>query len=59
MIFAATVRHAQEILTLLPEQESALVIGDTHHIERDRIINAFKNKQIKYLVNVSGINHWL
>ncbi|SON48876.1 DEAD/DEAH box helicase [Vibrio tapetis] len=53
MIFAATVRHAQEILGLLPESESALVIGDTHTLERDRIINAFKNREIKYLVNVS------
>ncbi|MDN3682468.1 DEAD/DEAH box helicase [Vibrio tapetis subsp. quintayensis] len=53
MIFAATVRHAQEILGLLPETESALVIGDTHTLERDRIINAFKNREIKYLVNVS------
>lgn len=53
MIFAATVRHAQEILGLLPERESALVIGDTHTLERDRIINAFKNREIKYLVNVS------
>ncbi|WP_194090479.1 DEAD/DEAH box helicase [Vibrio hibernica] len=53
MIFAATVRHAQEILGLLPSDHSSLVIGDTQQIERDRIINAFKNKQIKYLVNVS------
>ncbi|MCF7354624.1 DEAD/DEAH box helicase [Vibrio sp. CK2-1] len=53
MIFAATVRHAQEILTLLPAEHSALVIGDTHQAERDRIINQFKAKQIKFLVNVS------
>jgi len=53
MIFAATVRHAQEIVSLLPTSESALVIGDTHTLERDRIINAFKQREIKYLVNVS------
>ncbi len=53
MIFAATVRHAQEILSLLPQPQSALVIGDTHQVERDRIINDFKAKQIKFLVNVS------
>jgi DNA repair protein RadD len=53
MIFAATVRHAQEIHGLLPEGETAIVIGDTPTPERDAIIQAFKNRQIKYLVNVS------
>lgn len=53
MIFAATVRHAQEVLHLLPPEQSALVVGDTEGKERDRIIRAFKNREIKYLVNVS------
>lgn len=53
MVFAATVRHAQEILGLLPEGESAIVIGDTPTLERDQIINDFKNRHIKFLVNVS------
>ncbi|HCG5235880.1 TPA: DEAD/DEAH box helicase [Vibrio parahaemolyticus] len=53
MIFAATVRHAQEIHGLLPEGETATVIGDTPTPERDAIIQAFKNREIKYLVNVS------
>ncbi|EPD5573938.1 TPA: DEAD/DEAH box helicase family protein [Vibrio parahaemolyticus] len=53
MIFAATVRHAQEIHGLLPEGETAIVIGDTPMPERDAIIQAFKNREIKYLVNVS------
>lgn len=53
MIFAATVRHAQEIHGLLPQGETAIVIGDTPTPERDAIIQAFKNRQIKYLVNVS------
>ncbi|WP_274063831.1 DEAD/DEAH box helicase [Vibrio parahaemolyticus] len=53
MIFAATVRHAQEIHGLLPEGETAIVIGDTTTPERDAIIQAFKNREIKYLVNVS------
>ena len=53
MIFAATVRHAQEILSLLPEQGSQIVIGDTPTPERDSIINDFKEKRLKYLVNVS------
>ncbi|ELA9384990.1 DEAD/DEAH box helicase [Vibrio parahaemolyticus] len=53
MIFAATVRHAQEVHGLLPEGETAIVIGDTPTPERDAIIQAFKNREIKYLVNVS------
>ncbi|ENM3765619.1 DEAD/DEAH box helicase [Vibrio cholerae] len=53
MIFAATVRHAEEIYRLLPIEHAALVIGDTPTPERDRIIQAFKQQQIKFLVNVS------
>ncbi|MFZ3518267.1 DEAD/DEAH box helicase [Vibrio harveyi] len=53
MVFAATVRHAQEIHGLLPEGETAIVIGDTPTPERDAIIQSFKKSEIKYLVNVS------
>ncbi|MGR5158024.1 DEAD/DEAH box helicase family protein [Vibrio owensii] len=53
MVFAATVRHAQEIHGLLPKGETAIVIGDTPTPERDAIIQSFKNREIKYLVNVS------
>ncbi|OLQ90201.1 ATP-dependent helicase [Vibrio panuliri] len=53
MVFAATVRHAQEIYTLLPEGQAAIVIGDTPTPERDAIIQQFKDQKIKYLVNVS------
>lgn len=53
MVFAATVRHAQEIFGLLPVGETALVIGDTPTQERDDIISRFKNREVKFLVNVS------
>jgi DNA repair protein RadD len=53
MIFTSTVRHAKEILALLPKEISKLVVGDTHLNERDAIINSFKEKKIKFLVNVS------
>ncbi|MEZ9412212.1 DEAD/DEAH box helicase [Vibrio lentus] len=53
MVFAATIRHAQEILGLLPEGESSIVIGDTPTLERDQIISDFKERKIKFLVNVS------
>lgn len=53
MIFSSTVKHAQEILEQLPEGEAKLIIGDTEASERDRIIEEFKQKKFKYLVNVS------
>jgi len=53
MIFAATVDHAKEVFSYLPQAQSALITGATHSTERDQNINAFKRKQIKYLVNVS------
>ncbi len=53
MIFAATVKHAQEILGYLPLEQSALITGATQSQQRDQIICAFKQQQIKYLVNVA------
>ena len=53
MIFAATVDHAREIIGYLPSDDSALIIGDTPVKERDQLINAFKQQQLKFLVNVS------
>lgn len=53
MIFAATVEHAKEIVSYLPEEETALVVGNTHHQERSDLINRFKAKELKFLVNVS------
>ena len=53
MIFTSTVRHAEEIMTYLPPDTSALVVGDTESAERDQIIKRFKGRALKYLVNVS------
>lgn len=53
MIFSSTVRHAREILECLPKNDARIVIGDTENGERDEIIQDFKNKNFKYLVNVS------
>ena len=53
MFFAATVRHANEVMASLPPELSALVTGDTPKPERDKILKAFKARRIKYLVNVS------
>lgn len=53
MIFSASIRHAEEIMTYLPEGDARLVIGDTEMTERDSIVSDFKHKKFKYLVNVS------
>lgn len=53
MIFSATVKHAEEIMTYLPENEARLVTGETDQKDRGQIIEDFKNKKFKYLVNVS------
>lgn len=53
MIFSSSVNHAKEILDSLPPGEARLVVGDTDIKERDDIVEAFKRKEFKYLVNVS------
>ncbi|WP_288372606.1 DEAD/DEAH box helicase [uncultured Marinobacter sp.] len=53
MIFAATVEHAREVTGYLPEHETALVTGATDLKDRDLLIQRFKQRQLKYLVNVS------
>lgn len=53
MIFSATVKHAEEIISYLPEGQAMLVVGDTSIGERSRIIREFKERKFKYLVNVS------
>ncbi len=52
MIFAATSQHAEEVLSYLPDN-SAFISAKTPAKARDRIINAFKQQQIRYLVNVA------
>jgi len=53
MLFAASVRHAKEILGYLPEGQAELVIAETDADQRTEIITRFKQRQIKYLVNVA------
>ena len=53
IIFAATVHHAHEVLESLPPELSAIVHGGTKKKDRESIIEKFKQKRIKYLVNVA------
>ena len=56
MLFAATVRHAEEVLASLPPDLSAMITGDTPKRERASIIARFKARRIKYLVNVAVLS---
>jgi DNA repair protein RadD len=53
MIFSSSVKHAEEIMSYLPPDESRLILGDTDIGDRSEIVNDFKKKKFKYLVNVS------
>lgn len=53
LIFAATVRHANEVLASLPPEISAIVTGETPKKEREDILGRFKDQTIKYIVNVA------
>lgn len=52
MFFAATVQHAEEIMASLPPGLSAIVTAKTPKAERKKTTRLFKQRQIKYLVNV-------
>jgi len=53
MLFAASVKHATEIASYLPEKQTAVITGETPGKLRDSLIDKFKQQQLKYLVNVS------
>ncbi len=53
MIFSASVKHAEEIMGFLPPGQARVVLGDTDLKTRAAIVQEFKEKKFKYLVNVS------
>lgn len=53
MIFAATTKHAEEVMASLPPELSALVTGDTHDSERKSVVARFKAQKLKYVVSVN------
>ena len=53
MIFSGSVRHAEEIMSYLPNGQARLVVGDTEMADRKATVADFKAKKFKYLVNVS------
>lgn len=56
MVFAQNREHARQILSYLPEKQSALIDSHTNkNRERPEIIAKFKEGKIKYLVNVNTL----
>lgn len=53
LIFAATLNHAKEVIDSLPQHNSRVITGSTSKSDREKIINDFKHKRFKYLVNVA------
>lgn len=53
MIFSASVKHAEEIMSYLPADQARLVIGETDLLTRNQTVDDFKERKFKYLVNVS------
>ncbi len=54
--FASTKKHAQEILSHLPKDESALILGETPQDQRTEILDKARTGVIKYLVNIAIIS---
>lgn len=50
LIFAATVKHAEEVLASLPPSLSAIITGETK--DRKSILDMMANGSLKYIVNV-------
>jgi len=55
-IFATNKSHANEILSYLPKNESAIILGETKEDEREGIIERAREGKIKYLVNIAIIS---
>lgn len=55
-IFATTKKHAEEILSHLPNEQSALILGDTPQDQRTKILDDARIGKIKYIVNIAIIS---
>lgn len=60
MLFAATVRHAEEVLASLPAHNSAMVTGDSSILfgqssNMDAVVKAYRAEKVRYLVSVGQL----
>jgi DNA repair protein RadD len=56
ILFAASIKHAEEILSYLPVGEAALVTGKTGKTERKNTIQEARNGKWRYLVTVNALS---
>jgi DNA repair protein RadD len=54
--FASTKKHAFEILSHLPPEESAIILGETPQEERTEILEKSRDGRIRYLVNIAIVS---
>lgn len=55
MLFAATVKHAHEIMASLPPANSGIVTGESSRTERARVIREYRAQNFRYLVSVGTL----
>jgi len=53
LIFAQSIKHAEEVMASLPPENSRLITGKTKKTERELMLKQFKAFDFKYLVNVA------
>lgn len=51
LIFASTLRHAQEIMSYLPDGEAGYLDGTLSKTDREAVLKSFSTGAIKYMVN--------
>lgn len=56
IIFASSIKHATEILSYLPENESCLITGKTPKPERKELIEEARQGEWRYLVTVNALS---
>lgn len=54
--FATTKKHAYEILSHLPPEESAIILGETPQDERTEILDKARSGELRFLVNIAIIS---
>jgi len=52
IIFTSCIDHVNEVMASLPAYNSAMVTADTPKKERKKIVDDYKSKKIRYLVNI-------
>jgi len=55
MLFAATVRHAHEIMASLPPDNSVIVTGECGTAERRKAIKDYRDGNVRYIVSVGTL----